>query len=302
MRYYNLLIIPTIAYATVESEHISTIRMDQNGITCMMHVNEDNDAIPFKIDTLSNYISIRQTPSNMHSGTFIVTLPGNVPIATTALLDSMSSLGIGPGSHLQNLYSNGLMFVPSQSSEVSMVRNPNNPGERFCEPNSLYYVNNILGEYSVAVKTMIADVSHDLITEESTREYQSYRIRSSGSKYMKIDRNAFNELFQILFPNTVYDGEATTQVVLEDCRFHGLPDIWFMIGNRDDHVNFDWKGTIVYHPEDYLEKLTNDNLTNDRTRCILRVEPSQFPSFGFDLLSKVAIHFTQNQVGFCDPR
>jgi hypothetical protein len=65
-----------------------------------------------------------------------------------------------------------------------------------------------------------------------------------------------------------------------------------MMQNQSEIVH---EGDIVYGPEDYLEHIGDG-------RCRFKIREASPVRFGLNFISKIAIHFKREEIGFCDPK
>jgi hypothetical protein len=79
---------------------------------------------------------------------------------------------------------------------------------------------------------------------------------------------------------------------IHNCVLERHPEIHFQIAAAA--VGDDIAGTIVYGPDDYLEKISE-------TQCRFKIQRSDVGRFGMKFLSKIAVHIKRDRIGFCDP-
>jgi len=216
-------------------------------------------------------------------------------------------LGLNPASDIYTAFPRGFMLYPGRSStefpddtKVSMILDQSIlEDRRLCSQGSFF---NVTREQDVIyVKTQIipgGSTVHENLgvpTEEFVINFVS-RVTRTDASMRDADIIPFiagTQLAGHLLPRS---SSTHLPEYLEDCDLvnGNYPSIHFRIMEslRSGGTH---KGTIVYSPADYLESLGDG-------RCRLRVRnyPSR-PLLGINFLTKVAVHFKADEIGFCDP-
>jgi hypothetical protein len=196
-----------------------------------------------------------------------------------------SVFAISPRSNIHQHFGNGVALIPTNLG-LSMVVNPQNMAEEFCEHGSLFYVEyseDFVYPFSVYVASILLN---------TTYERRLYEF-SSTSEFDILPTVIVQQLLNSIIPN------RTTQIIpeyIENCNIENYASIHFRFEQRDGNTgNFLSKGDIEYAPDDYLQ-------VSDNGRCRLMIRAGLDFQFGINFLKRIASHHKTTQIGFCDPK
>jgi len=287
-----LLTLPLLIFgSSVSDENTFTVYLADGSAKVLLETRiAGHEAVreQFEIDTTSSRTEIAdELMLGKRRVAFVEsdrTLPSNY-IKAHPRVGITSKLGLARNSPIHRDFANGFMIVPGRGSTLSMVLNPDNPSEGFCEDGSLFYVKASQTDYKFFIRTQLENSAGDELARprifhiDSTQEYD----------YLPSD--IIGQLLDII-------GPIDSSNIVSNCVLDQYPSIQFDIGAirlAGERLDFVPSGRIVYSPEDYLEPIGNG-------RCILKIgEDNESPNFGLNFLSKVATHFNTNRLGFCDP-
>jgi hypothetical protein len=215
------------------------------------------------------------------------------------------SIGLSPLSRIHGIAQNGYMMIPGrfnsnlpESSTSFLVVDFLDP-QAYCEEGSLIYLSLIERWYEVFARVVISpnELVETLVSSspQIAAPILSYQI-STRNIFMTLPDNLFQELFQYILPD--HTGE-NFPLTIDDCDLatgrpnSNYPSLHVQLMSTDTsgsvHV-----GTIILGPDDYMDVV-------DENQCRLRIKSGPFPSFGTPFLSKIAVHFKSDTIGFCDP-
>jgi hypothetical protein len=212
-----------------------------------------------------------------------------------------SALGISPQSDIYNQYINGIMFLPGRwgvdfplNTDISMVLNPRF-ADTFCEQGSLFYVDLLTNTFEVAVQTDIVPVGENPEVDQQSDNEEDLPVEMyafTASEYLDVFTDHVIEKLKRYL--NIPSSSSGLPYFVENCEMNRYPSIHFKIGQLDAQSQFNRIGTIIYHPEDYLEYISE-------TECSFKIGRSETPKFGLNFLSNIATHLDTNRIGFCDP-
>jgi hypothetical protein len=277
MNYYYLFFPILHTYATIIPVHVT-----QDTVSIRLTNGQGNEE-EFTVNTMEalHMVHSQETsPSLLLGGIRLSALP----------TIGQSVLALAPQSNIHENIANGVMLVPSR--QMSLIVDPNN-AQDFCQDGSLFYVNHIVNQNYVLAKASII-LGDELAGSQS--DMHVYHIDSASGEYDNLPSQVIDKLLDVLVPIRLNDDLPE---YLEDCDGNRvLPSIRFQflrLGLIQNQSGFIHEGDIVYGPQDYLEH-TGDG------RCRFKIREASPERFGLNFISKIAIHFKREEIGFCDPK
>jgi hypothetical protein len=215
-----------------------------------------------------------------------------------------SYLGLGGMSRFYRALPRGFVLYPGSlsgdiQSPPSMILDQTLIEHNgFCTQGSLFRIDRIFDQAHVVTDIVINNEQVE-IDPYLNRAYYSIDINHRETNHVVPDISfdiipgpVGSRLMNLLSP------QLSSNIIpeyLDNCDLQNgnYPSIHFRVfRSPDDDQNF--RGTIIYGPDDYLEPPVNG-------RCRFKIRNTGLASFGLNFLSKIAVHFDSRTIGFCDP-
>jgi hypothetical protein len=237
----------------------------------------------------------------------VLSTRGISPLILHPMIGRRNFLGFHPASDIYREFPQGFMLYPGRSNnefpddtKVSMILDQSILEDGgLCYQTSLFHITRELN--SVYVETLLVQDGSPVEDILPTQTLDTYAIDpypgmlDVDESYRDTDVISFRvgaELVNYFFPQR---SSSLLPQYLDNCDLVNgdYPSIHFRILEPPSSGGTH-RGTIVYSPVDYMES-TGDG------RCRFTVRNFGVPRFGMNFLTKVAIHFKADEIGFCDP-